>query len=132
MFDGVPALARRPGSHILTGPIANEGAEPGDTLDVRINRIELAIPYSYNTFGIGLLTDDFPYSHMRIIPLDRQRMTAQFALGNEVPLHPFFGSMGVTPPPGPRCSCPSTRRAHCFRWAMDMPRKATAILPSRC
>ena len=35
---------------------------------------------------------------MRIIPLDRRRMVARFAPGIEVPLRPFFGSMGVAPP----------------------------------
>src|SRR5438445_9306132 len=35
---------------------------------------------------------------MKIIPLDRDRMLARFAPGIEIPLHPFFGSMGVAPP----------------------------------
>jgi acetamidase/formamidase len=93
---------RGPGGHILNGPVFVEGAEPGDTLEVRIDRIDLAIPYAYNAFryGAGFLTDDFPYSRMRIIPLDRKRMVAAFAPGIEVPLHPFFGSMGVAPPAG--------------------------------
>ncbi|MGC1793912.1 MAG: acetamidase/formamidase family protein, partial [Pseudolabrys sp.] len=30
-----------PGPHFLTGPIAIEGAEPGDVLEVRIHEIEL-------------------------------------------------------------------------------------------
>jgi acetamidase/formamidase len=34
---------------------------------------------------------------MKIIPLDRQKMTADFAPGITLPLHPFFGSMGVAP-----------------------------------
>jgi acetamidase/formamidase len=34
-----------PAGHILTGPIYIEGAEPGDTLEVRIKEIKLAIPY---------------------------------------------------------------------------------------
>jgi acetamidase/formamidase len=90
-----------PGGHILNGPVYIEGAEPGDTLEVRIERIDLAIPYAYNGFryGLGLLTDDFPYARMKIIPLDRQKMVAHFAPGVEIPLHPFFGSMGVAPPP---------------------------------
>ena len=40
-----------PGGHILTGPIFVEGAERGDTLEVRIQSIKLAIPYAYNSFG---------------------------------------------------------------------------------
>ena len=91
---------RGPGGHILNGPIAVEGAEPGDTLEVRILKIDLAIPYAYNGFryGLGFMTDDFPYSRMKIIPLDRDRMLARFAPGVDVPLHPFFGSMGDAPP----------------------------------
>lgn len=101
VFDGVPAALRGPGGHILTGPIAIEGAEPGDTLEVRIRRIDLAIPYAYNAFryGAGFLTDDFPYARMKIVPLDRKRMVGKFGPGIEVPLAPFFGSMGVAPPP---------------------------------
>ena len=100
VFDGVPLSARGPGGHILTGPIAIEGAEPGDTLEVRIRKIDMAIPYSYNAFryGAGFLTDDFPYSRIKIVPLDRQRMVGKFGPGIEVPLEPFFGSMGVAPP----------------------------------
>ena len=91
---------RGPGGHILTGPIYVEGAEPGNVLEVRILSVDLAIPYAYNAFGPlrGFLPDDFPYAKMKIIPLDRKRMVAQFAPGIEIPLHPFFGSMGVAPP----------------------------------
>ena len=101
VFDGVPLKDRGPGGHILNGPVYVEGAEPGDTLEVRIQKIDLAIPYAYNAFryGAGFLTDDFPYAKVKIIPLDRERMVARFAPGVEVPLHPFFGSMGVAPPP---------------------------------
>lgn len=89
-----------PGGHILNGPVYIEEAEPGDTLEVRIQKIDLAIPYAYNAFGInrGFLPEDFPYRKMRIIPLDRDRMMAKFAPGIEIPLRPFFGSMGVAPP----------------------------------
>jgi acetamidase/formamidase len=90
-----------PGGHILTGPIFVEGAEPGDALEVHIDKVELAIPYAYNAFGPlrGFLPEDFTYAKMRIIPLDAREMVARFAPGIEVPLHPFFGSIGVAPPP---------------------------------
>ncbi|MDB5454836.1 MAG: acetamidase [Caulobacter sp.] len=92
---------RGPGGHILTGPVYVEGAEPGDTLEIRIQKIDLAIPYAYNAFryGAGFLTDDFPYARMKIVPLDKDRMVGKFGPGVEVPLKPFFGSMGVAPPP---------------------------------
>jgi len=101
IYDAVPISTRGPGGHILTGPIAIEGAEPGDTLEVRIRKVDLAIPYAYNAFryGAGFLTDDFPYARMKIVPLDRKRMIGRFGPGIEVPLAPFFGSMGVAPPP---------------------------------
>jgi len=91
-----------PGGHILTGPIYIEGAEPGDALEVKILSIKLAIPYAYNAFGPGrgYLPDDYPYAKIKIIPLDEKRMVAHFADGIEIPLHPFFGSMGVAPPEG--------------------------------
>src|ERR1035437_9451954 len=65
-----------PGGHILTGPIFVEGAEPGDTLEVRILKIQYAIPYAYNSFrpGSGVLTaEDFSQGATRIIPLDTNR-----------------------------------------------------------
>lgn len=89
-----------PGGHILTGPIYVNGADSGDVLEVRIQKIDLAIPYAYNAFGAksGFLPEDFPYSKMKIIPLDRQKMVGHFNAGIDVPLHPFFGSIGVAPP----------------------------------
>ena len=89
-----------PGGHILTGPIFVDGAEPGDVLEVHLLAAKLAIPYAYNGFGPGrgYLPDDYPYSKIKIIPLDEKRMVAKFASGIEIPLHPFFGSMGVAPP----------------------------------
>jgi acetamidase/formamidase len=93
---------RGPGGHVLTGPIFIEGAEPGDVLEVRIVSIRLAIPYAYNGFwpGVGYLPDEFPYPRIKIIPFDEKRMVAKFAPGIEIPLRPFFGSMGVAPPAG--------------------------------
>lgn len=100
VFDHVSD--RGPGGHILTGPVFVEGAEPGDVLEIHLKKISLAIPYAYNGFryGAGILTDEFPYSRTKIIPLDREHMTARFAPGVTIPLRPFFGSMGVAPPPG--------------------------------
>jgi acetamidase/formamidase len=89
-----------PGGHILNGPVFIEEAEPGDTLEVRIEKIVPAIDYAYNAFGPtrGFLPDDFPYRKIKIIPLDRERMVAKFTPGIEIPMRPFFGSMGVAPP----------------------------------
>jgi acetamidase/formamidase len=85
----------------LTGPFFVEGAEPGDTLEVRVRDVRMLLPYAYTAFGpkSGSLPEDFPRSRMKIIPLDAKRMVGKFADAVEVPLRPFFGSMGVAPPP---------------------------------
>ena len=92
------ATDRGPGGHILTGPIYVEGADSGDVLEVRILKIDLAIPYGYNGCSGFLPINCDSTGRTRIIPLDRTRLVAQFAPGMEIPLHPFFGSMGVAPP----------------------------------
>ena len=98
-YKEVPREARGPGGHPLTGPIAIEGAQPGDVLEVRIREIRLGASYAFNSAGRnGLLSDLFPRGQTKIIPLDRQRMIGHFAPGIDIPLKPFFGSMGVAPP----------------------------------
>ena len=90
---------RGPGGHILTGPIYVEGAEPGDALEVGVLSITLAIPYGYNGCS-GFLRENCQAGQTTlIIPLDAKRMIGTFPGGVEIPLRPFFGSMGVAPPP---------------------------------
>jgi acetamidase/formamidase len=91
---------RGPGGHILTGPVAIEEADPGDVLEVQIQQINIDVPYACNGFGPGrgFLPDDFPYAKTKLIPLDLEHMMGKFAPNIEIPLHPFFGSMGVAPP----------------------------------
>ena len=89
---------RGPGGHILTGPIYVEGADSGDVLEVRILHIDLAIPYGYNGCAGFLPVNCDSTGRTRIIPLDKHHMVAHFAPGLDLPLHPFFGSMGVAPP----------------------------------
>jgi acetamidase/formamidase len=88
-----------PGGHILTGPVAIEEAEPGDVLEVQILKIDIDVPFACNSFGPGrgFLPNDYPYGHTKVIPLDLTHMVGQFAPGINIPLHPFFGSMGLAP-----------------------------------
>src|SRR6187455_2073098 len=67
-----------PGGHILTGPVYVEGAEPGDALEVRILSIDIAIPYGYNGCQ-GFLRENCQPNSTKVIPIDRQTMTAEFA-----------------------------------------------------
>jgi acetamidase/formamidase len=100
IFEKVPASEKGPGGHLLTGPVYIEEAEPGDVLEVRIEAITLDVPYAYNGFGptTGIFQDEYPYPRTKIISLDRQHMMGEFAPGIEIPLKPFFGSMGIAPP----------------------------------
>ncbi len=90
-----------PAGHILTGPIFIEGTEPGDTLEVRVKEVKLAINYGFTGFVArrGFLPEDFDRTRTRIIRLDEKRMVGYFGKGIEIPLRPFFGCMGVAPPP---------------------------------
>ncbi len=90
---------RGPGGHILTGPVYVEGAEPGDTLEVKILSIDFAIDYGYNGCS-GFLPENCDRSlPLKIISLNKDKMNAELFPGITVPLRPFFGSMGVAPAP---------------------------------
>jgi acetamidase/formamidase len=100
IYKEVTGEAKGPGGHILTGPIYIEDAEPGDVLEVRIQKIELSTPYASNGFSPNrgvLPPTDFQQGRTKIIPLDIKRNVAKFSDNIEIPLHPFFGSMGVAP-----------------------------------
>jgi len=58
--------------------------------------IKLAIPYAYNAFGAGrgYLPDDYPYSKIKIVPLDEKRMVAKFRAGHRDSTALFFRQHG--------------------------------------
>jgi acetamidase/formamidase len=96
-----------------TGPFYVEGAEPGDTLVVHIDSIELnrdwgwgaSIPYfgalapEYKTMMISAPVPD----HLFIWHLDKNTNTATLDMPNSkvgkvtVPVRPFFGTIGTAP-----------------------------------
>jgi len=90
-----------PRGHILTGPVHIAGAEPGDTLEVRIHEVTLRQNWGWNLIRplAGTIPEDFPATRLLHIPLDRASMTAEMPWGMRIPLKPFFGVMGVAPPP---------------------------------
>src|ERR1700761_5375546 len=45
IYKEIPQEQRGPGGHLLTGPVAIEGAEPGDVLEVRIRDIRMDVPF---------------------------------------------------------------------------------------
>jgi amidase len=110
-----------------TGPFYIEGAEPGDTLVVRLDEISLnrdfgwgaSIPYfgalapEYKT---AMITEPAP-DKLFIWRLDAERNVAILDLPNseigqvEVPLRPFFGTIG-TAPAGKECWSALTPGSH--------------------
>ena len=98
IVDTVPQIL---GPHILTGPVHVSGAEPGDTLEIRILDIELTTDWGWNIIRPlkGALPEDFPNLSRRVIPIDRQANVARLPWGVDIPLRPFFGIIGVAPPP---------------------------------
>lgn len=99
--------AAMPG-HTLTGPIAITGAEPGDTLVVRIEAVTVGAWgwTSYSPEGNGLLQHEAPEPTLFLWDL-RDPDRAPFAPGITVPLAPFCGVMGVAPgEPGPLSTLP--------------------------
>ena len=86
--------------HILTGPVAVEGARPGDVLEVRIHEVDLRCDWGWNAIRPlgGTLPEDFPDTRLLHIPLDAAANVARLPWGMELPLAPFFGVMGVAPP----------------------------------
>lgn len=98
-----PTLAgatRGSGPHLLTGPVWVEGAEPGDVLEVHVQRVELRQDWGWNIIEplLGTLPEDFPLQRRLHIPLDRAARTAKLPWGLTLPLDPFFGNFGVAPP----------------------------------
>ena len=91
----------RMAGHILTGPVAIAGAEPGDTLEVHVDAIELGADWGYCGFRplAGTLPEDFPERWVSHIAVDQARRIGKTPWGLELPLSPFFGVMGVAPPP---------------------------------
>ena len=91
----------RAGGHIVTGPVAVAGATPGDMLEVRIDAIELGADWGFCGFRplAGTLPHDFKTPFLTHIPVDRARGVCRMPYGVELTLAPFFGVMGVAPPP---------------------------------
>lgn len=98
-----------------TGPFYVEGAEPGDTLVIRIEKLEPARAYGISTLfpGFGalngtdrtaILQPDLPET-VWFYDVDREKKVARAKSTDgrhtwEVPLAPFLGCLGVSPAHG--------------------------------
>jgi acetamidase/formamidase len=103
------------GPNPLTGPFYIDGAEPGDTLAIHFERVEVNAPVGYGTAGPGfgalnsshytpMLGGGIPKREWRYA-IDKAANTATFRAGDspfetKIPLHPFLGCVGVAPADG--------------------------------
>jgi acetamidase/formamidase len=114
--DQLPSKVQPPGhDNPQTGPFYVDDAEPGDTLAIRIEKLEPARPYGISSLfpGFGalngtdrtaLLHGDLPervwfYEVDRGLGVVRTR-SSDGKLAWEVPLAPFLGCLGVAPANG--------------------------------
>jgi len=84
-------------SYPLAGPIAIDGAEPGDTLAIEVVDLQTK-GWGWTAIipGLGLLTEDFPDAYLRIFDLTTGDTTyLRDDIG--IPVEPFLGTMGVCP-----------------------------------
>lgn len=92
------------GPHTVTGPIFVEGAMPGDSLVVAIGKFQpRRHGYNFNLPGkefpaAGALPEEFPEGQVRHFELDPEGKKIFFAPGIQIPLRPFAGIIGVSPP----------------------------------
>lgn len=118
VLEDAVAVARRsvhdgPGPHVVTGPIAVTGAEPGDVLKIEVLRLQLRVPYGVisNRHGKGALPGEYPeqfaddpandpyFNQGGNISVFTEVRKGRGVLPGEVPasfgLAPFMGLMGV-------------------------------------
>ncbi len=98
VYEGVEGEGR--GDHTLNGPIAVRGAEPGDTLEIRIRSVDVRLPIAGQGFNIGrgTLPEQFEYKKDRVLWIDMKKRVVEYAPGVEVPVKPFWGVIGTAPP----------------------------------
>ena len=119
--DAIAVAARTehdgPGPHVITGPVAVRGAEPGDVLKIEVLDLPLRVPYGVisNRHGKGALPGEYPEQFEGVpenrpyfneggnisvfAAVDRERGRLRGRLPGDVPvgfdLRPFMGVMGV-------------------------------------
>jgi len=95
--------------HQISGPVAIRGAEPGDTLVVRIDDVKPKDwGYSFVLPGFNFLKDDpaFQTPYLKVWDLSAGDR-AEFKPGIVVPFEPFCGLMGLAPAePGEHSTVP--------------------------
>ena len=99
-LDTCRTAERGPGPHLLTGPVAVIGAEPGDALKVEILDVALRDDWGFNVIKplAGVLRERYQELRRIHLAIDKASATIRTPWGLEVPARPFFGIMGTAPP----------------------------------
>src|SRR5215831_17560049 len=122
-IDAFNGVLKKPGDTMakmghpnpLTGPFYVEGAQPGDTLAVKILDLQVASPQGVGAHSVGFgALNETSYTRMLNTPLpekvwyypiDAKNNVATFHANDsnfsvQIPLKPFFGCIGVAPGSG--------------------------------
>jgi acetamidase/formamidase len=92
---------RGPGPHLLTGPIAVEGARPGDVLQVEILSAEPRLAHGSNLAAHwGALYEDFKKERVTIFELDAAAMVGRALFAYDWTRTPLADVHGTVVPPG--------------------------------
>ena len=99
VYEGYDSESR--GDHTLNGPIFVDGAEPGDVLEIRILSVDVRLPIAGQGIDSRLFPGQFDDNVFvsRVHWIDLANRTVEFAPGVVVPIAPFWGVIGVAPPP---------------------------------
>ena len=86
------------GPYSMIGPVAIQGARPGDVLEVKIKTLRL-IDWGWNSFplGVGALPDRFTKPFLHYFKFDESRQQTEFVKGVHYDLQPFIGILAVEP-----------------------------------
>lgn len=86
--------------HMLTGPVYIEGAEPGDSLEIRILDLTFSADFGVNSVwpGGGGIPDAVKTRETFVYRYDSKRKAATLVDGVSIPLKPFLGVMALSPP----------------------------------
>jgi acetamidase/formamidase len=100
-LDALEKCVQGGATHMLTGPVHVEDAQPGDVLQIDILEIALNERWGYTAIRPlkGTLPDEFDRRTIIHPEIDIQARTARLPWGTEIALAPFFGIVAVAPPP---------------------------------
>ena len=110
VYDSIPMADRGPGVHIIDRAVYIEGAEPGDTLEVRILKMAPRLAYGTNIAAFwGYLYQEFHKERITIYTWDERAPVARAVFAFDYTTTPLYTQPGIIIPPA------TTRREPALR-----------------